>query len=100
MSIGLILKLLFSLPSIISTVIKIINFIKNFKKDGFLGIGELAEQILEQIIGLIGKDNARAKKMATQLKAELTECEHKKRRGILKRTGAPKRMREMLNSRV
>ena len=63
---GLILKLIFMLPSIIPTVIKIWNLIKDFEGAGFFAIVELLQEILKLIMGLAPVKKVQAAEVANE----------------------------------
>jgi len=96
MSIWMWIKLLFTLPSIIPIIKDVISFIKNFKQNGFDGIGELAERILKLIMGMIPVDKKKAVSEADNLKHELQNLDRARKAGALKTSSGSKELSRIL----
>lgn len=95
MSIWAWIKLLFSLPSLIPLILEIVSFIKNFKKDGFKGIGDIAQKILDLILGLIPTDRSMAIAESENLLDELEKCDEACKLGKIKTGSVPNGLKVM-----
>jgi hypothetical protein len=89
---GLILKLIFMLPSIIPTVIKIWKLIRDFEIMGFWSIAALIRDILNLILGLAPLNKIEAKNIACELEGKSKSILFDARLGKVKVDNTPQQL--------